>query len=128
MLDLTESDERAVERLSFFMLKEAYGAIASVLVTLDPEVAQTLFKRIERQIEETLQRIHSEQSEGAASTGVATAIAETLVPVLDECHSHETKPSLLRTAGSPAFDEASEAQIHTVTAPEPQHSAKIVAA
>ncbi|GJE56255.1 MULTISPECIES: hypothetical protein [Methylobacterium] len=127
MLDLTESDERAVERLSFFMLKEAYGAIASVLVTLDPEVAQTLFERIERQIEETLQRIHSQQSEGTASTGVATAIAETLVPVLEECHGHETKPSLRQPAGSPAGGEASKVQLHKIMAPQPQLTAKIVA-
>lgn len=102
MLDLTPDDERAVERLSFYMLKEAYGAVTAVLETLDPAVARTLFHRIETQIEDALQRIHSEQSEGAASTGIATAIAETLVPILDETHRHDLPPRPQSRAPSPS--------------------------
>ncbi|MET0528829.1 MAG: hypothetical protein ABW003_10900 [Microvirga sp.] len=89
MHDLTQDDERAVERLSFYMLKEAYGAIASVLAKSDPETAATLFERIETQIAGTLRRINSQQSEGASSTKIATAIAETLAPILDESHGRE---------------------------------------
>ncbi|GEP01421.1 hypothetical protein [Methylobacterium haplocladii] len=89
MRDLTQDDERAVERLSFYMLKEAYGAIASVLAKRDPDTAATLFDRIETQIAGTLHRIDSQQSEGAASTEIATAIAETLAPILDECHGRD---------------------------------------
>lgn len=91
--DLTPDDERAVERLSFYILKEAYGAVTAVVETLDPAAARTLFERIESQIEETLRRIHEQKSEGPASSGIAMAIAETLVPILDESHRQSGQPT-----------------------------------
>ena len=90
-----EASERAVERLSFFMLKDAYTAAARLLMKTDSEAAFKLFEAIERQAEGALQRIHEQKSEGSASTSIATAIAERLVSVFDAAHA---EPLSLRSS------------------------------
>lgn len=92
MSELSPEDAQAVDRLSFFLLREAYSASTGLLRQLNPEMAKTMFDQIEIEIERALQTIHEQQSEGPASTVIVTAIAERLIGILDEARDGSERP------------------------------------
>ena len=84
MSELSVEDDQAVNRLSFFMLAEAYRAMAEVMAKASPQAAQTLFLGLEELITATVTRIHEQQSEGTNSTSVAVAVGTRLAGVLEQ--------------------------------------------
>ncbi|KQT61463.1 hypothetical protein ASG52_00810 [Methylobacterium sp. Leaf456] len=108
----TDEDDRAVERLTFYMLKETYGAAAAALMRMNPRAASELFQAFERQIAEALERMHVHRSEGPDSTTIAVAVGGRIADILDHAHRRqfETRPAEPQPE-DPALKAAREAGI-----------------
>lgn len=108
----TDEDERAVERLTLYMLKETYGAAAAALMRMNPKAAGDLFQAFERQIAEALDRMHLHRSEGPDSTAIAMGVGARIADILDHAHRRqfEGRPAEPQ-AEDPALKAAREAGI-----------------
>lgn len=98
----TDEDDRAVERLTLYMLKETYGAAAAALMRMNPKAADELFQAFERQIAEALDRMHLHRSEGADSTAIAMGVGARIADILD--HAHRRQFEARPEAAAPSED------------------------
>ncbi|GJD90216.1 hypothetical protein BHAOGJBA_3751 [Methylobacterium hispanicum] len=87
MSELSNEDRRAVERLSFFMLKEVCCSTADAMAKMDPEAARTLLTGIETLLTGAIARIDAQQSEGANSTAIALEVGARIADVLDQARA-----------------------------------------
>ncbi|MEH3120202.1 MAG: hypothetical protein PGN25_22140 [Methylorubrum populi] len=87
-----EDDERAIDRLTLYMLKETYCAAAGALMRMNPQAAESLFQAFERQIADALQRMHVHRSEGPDSTAIALAVGDRIADILDQAHRRQFEP------------------------------------
>lgn len=97
-----DEDDRAVERLTLYMLKETYGAAAAALMRMNPKAAGDLFQAFERQIAEALERMHIHRSEGPDSTVIAVAVGGRIADILDHAHRRQFEA---RTAAPPPAED-----------------------
>ncbi|GJD58000.1 hypothetical protein [Methylobacterium dankookense] len=78
--------EQAVERLSFFMLKEVYCSATAAMMKLNPDASRLLFLSIDKLITNTIAGISQHGLEGEHSTEIAIAVGNRIAEVLDRAH------------------------------------------
>ncbi|BCM84010.1 hypothetical protein NS228_19300 [Methylobacterium indicum] len=93
MGDEALTEEQAAERLSHYLLKEAYHDLAAVLLSANAKAAESLFYAIEKRTADALRAIVSDRTEGAASTRIARTVGGELHELFAGAHG--------RTAAAP---------------------------
>ncbi len=87
MPELSSTDREAVDRLTYFMLKEVCCSAADAMAKTNPQAARTLLTGIETLITGAITRIDAQQSEGANSTAIALAVGYRIAEVLDQARA-----------------------------------------
>jgi hypothetical protein len=84
---LSEEDRRAVDRLTYFMLKEVCCSATAALARMDPAAARSLLLGIETLLTSAVARIDAQQSEGTNSAAIAVAVGTRIAEVLDQARA-----------------------------------------
>lgn len=109
MAELNDTDERAADRLTIFMLKELYCSAAHAMLKMNPQAAELLFLGADKLITGAIARVHDQQTEGPHSSEIAVAVGARIAEIMDEAHGVRLDPSRRPAAGGSKAREASEA-------------------
>ncbi len=84
MSELSPEDRDAVDRLTYFMLKEVCCSATDAMAKMNPQATRALLLGVETLLTGAIARIDAQQSEGANSTAIALAVGSRVAAVLDQ--------------------------------------------
>ena len=96
MAGLTQSDEQAVERLTFRLIEDAYYDLAAVVQGAKPQAAAALLAAMEQRVTDVLTLVCRCRSEGGSSEAVALAVGERVADIMDQAHGRPSRARSLR--------------------------------
>jgi len=87
MSELSAEDRDAVDRLTYFMLKEVCCSATDAMAKMNPQAARALLLGVETLLTGAITRIDTQQTEGANSTAIALAVGTRIAEVLDQARA-----------------------------------------